>query len=318
MHTASHQLPDGTILGDMYRILHPLDVKDLWTVYRASPVDVVNPQTVALKVTSVGRLRSEALRLSGVSAGTPSPFPTFYRLFQDGSLSCMAIEYIPGISLYDVLFGSAHVEGVGRLTKDEVVAIGVQLAAAAMALHTRRSPLIFCGFRPANILQDERQSGRVCLPDLSVARPPTQVGGKPIPPLAIRGSEGYMPPEYDWAITPRTDIYGLGATLWVLLTGEESWRERGIFGNWSISPLVRLLRSMVNENPKHRPMTMAEVGERLLRLEKSSESKLLAPPLVVPKGNPIPQRASASGSKPASKPPLSRMHPVPRRSGMWK
>jgi len=318
MRTVNHQIPEGTILRETYRILYPLEVKDLWTVYLAESVEEESePQRAALKVTDAGSLRPEARRLASVPRGMSSSFPAFYREFQEGPLSCIAMEYIPGISLDEDLFGYADVPGKGRLRKEEVVAIGVQLASAAVALHTRRPSLIFCGFRPANILLDERQPGLVRLPDLSVARPPTQAGREQSPALAIRGQEGYMPPEYDGVVTPRTDIYGLGATLWVLLTGEESWQERGILGNWSLSPLVRLLRAMVDENPKRRPATMTEVSERLSRMGGLPESKS-APKPGTTKSTLIPARASSVQPKPTSTLPLSRARPVKRRSGTWK
>jgi serine/threonine protein kinase len=92
----------------------------------------------------------------------------------------------------------------------------VRQAADAIA-HAHRQGVIHCDLKPGNLLLDE--SGRVRVADFGLAR---SFGEGEATPQG--GTPGFLAPEqFDPAlgpVTPRTDVHGLGAVLYALLTGE--------------------------------------------------------------------------------------------------
>ena len=88
-------------------------------------------------------------------------------------------------------------------------------------LHDRKPPAIHRDIKPSNILLGDRSGhhlGFVYLVDFGSVQ--TSIA-KQTGTMTIVGSYGYMPPEqfFGWA-TPASDLYGLGATLIRLVTGE--------------------------------------------------------------------------------------------------
>ena len=126
------------------------------------------------------------------------------------------MDYIEGSSLSDLL-------KQGKSFKEEQIILwGIQLANALSYLHKQRPPIIHCDVKPGNIIV--RPDGDVCLIDFNIAYN--------LNSNAVMGySKGYASPEQIQAIQARksglgglqaldarTDIYGLGATLYHLIT----------------------------------------------------------------------------------------------------
>src|SRR5581483_511366 len=87
------------------------------------------------------------------------------------------------------------------------------------------------------------------------------------------GSPGYAAPEqYGKAQTTiQTDIYGLGATLQTLLTGQEPTlinrpQRKKLFQGKSRLQLQQLLRQMLELDARLRPQTIEEVRKQLQQL----------------------------------------------------
>ncbi|MBI2761667.1 MAG: protein kinase [Chloroflexi bacterium] len=122
----------------------------------------------------------------------------------------LAMELIEGDGLDDILATN------GPFQLNDVIRIANQVSDALAAVHARG--LVHRDIKPANILI-ERGAARAMLLDLGVARDlanATMTGGW------IVGTPGYMAPEQVQAggeITPRTDVYQLGATIYCLLAG---------------------------------------------------------------------------------------------------
>jgi RNA polymerase sigma factor (sigma-70 family) len=121
----------------------------------------------------------------------------------------LVMEWIDGENLASWL--------IGRRSVDEVICIGRELAAGLAAAHA--VGITHCDLKPQNILQD--RSGRVRVIDFGLAHWP-EADDSP-----LGGSAGYLAPEQIspafGMITERTDVYGMGALLYALLTGAPPW-----------------------------------------------------------------------------------------------
>jgi tetratricopeptide (TPR) repeat protein/tRNA A-37 threonylcarbamoyl transferase component Bud32 len=189
---------------------------------------------------------------------------------------CLVMKYIDGQSLAQ----RATQQG-GRLDSDEVVAHGRALADALRYLQQRDEPVLHRDIKPANILLD--QARRLWLIDFGFAR--AGLAGSTLPEHESMGTLGFTPPE-QWRgqAGPHSDIYAVGATMFVLLTGYQAERStllRIASGDKSYPPareldptisphLAELLSRMLAPEPLARP-TATELLQALTALQQPAE-----------------------------------------------
>ncbi len=123
-----------------------------------------------------------------------------------------AMEFVAGETL------AARVRREGRLPEKEVLGVALQVVSALE--HVQRFGLVHRDLKPENLLLTPDGTLKVC--DLGLAKPTAAESAGLARGGAIAGTPLYMAPEQvtapeavDW----RTDAYGLGATLYHLLTG---------------------------------------------------------------------------------------------------
>jgi tRNA A-37 threonylcarbamoyl transferase component Bud32 len=112
---------------------------------------------------------------------------------------------------------------LGRLINERPVtpaeAIGWVAAVAEAIQYAHECGIVHCDLKPSNILLDH--DGRVLITDFGLARSTNPAEGRS---SEFAGTAGFMAPEQidsNWGpIGPKTDVYGLGAVLHALLTGE--------------------------------------------------------------------------------------------------
>jgi serine/threonine protein kinase len=146
-------------------------------------------------------------QVTGSASETPGavPGPLHYYLI---------MEYVDGGNL-------RQVEGAGRLTPEQALAIVPQICEALQFAHSEG--IVHRDIKPENILLDKR--GRVKIADFGIAKMLGRAAGEaPLTGVGdIVGTPHYMAPEQiekPRAVDHRADIYSLGVVFYEMLTGE--------------------------------------------------------------------------------------------------
>jgi serine/threonine protein kinase len=135
--------------------------------------------------------------------------PQVIDFFEDAGRAYLVMEFIWGESLEKRLEQTRS-----PLMERQVLQWAVQVCEVLDYLHSRQPPVIFRDLKPSNVMVNN--AGVVKLVDFGIAR--TYKEHKLQDTIAL-GSENYAAPE-QWGqaqTDPRSDIYGLGSTMYHLL-----------------------------------------------------------------------------------------------------
>jgi diguanylate cyclase (GGDEF)-like protein len=211
---ADTSLSTGTIVGGTYRVVHELSRGAMGVVYRGEDLGLNRP--VAIKVLRsdlasdrdlVSRFRAEA----GLLASLHHPnLVQVYALGEHGGDVYFVMELVEGQSLSDVL--RATLARHEWFPTAAVAQIALEIGDALDAMHA--VGVIHRDVKPANVLLD-RERDRAVLVDVGVA---VRAGDQ----RDAAGTPGFAAPEsfLDYADAPTTDVYGLAATVYCMLTGK--------------------------------------------------------------------------------------------------
>ncbi len=220
---AIKQLDSGTVLNGRYEIARRIGGGGMGAVYLAKDRNLGDASRAVKEMVeahldpgqhekAVGDFKRESLLLTALEH--PS-IPTIYDYFYDESLGrfYLVMKYISGGDLASRLRNAPG----GRIDEKTVTDWGMQVADVLEYLHTRPKQIIYRDLKPANLMIDGN-TGRVMLIDFGIAR---WVKREEKGVTAV-GTMGYAPPElFGGRVEPRSDIYGLGATMFHLLTGTD-------------------------------------------------------------------------------------------------
>ncbi len=141
--------------------------------------------------------------------------PRVYRVFEDGenNLISMLMDYVEGPNLEQLRLQ----QPAKRFSFPQALKIMRPIMEAVSYLHAQQPPIIHRDIKPANVIVSPLDEGAM-LVDFGIAKEYDENSTT----AAIRHcSPGYGAPEqYVSGTSMQTDIYGLGATFYTLLTGE--------------------------------------------------------------------------------------------------
>ena len=261
----------GRTLGH-YRIIEKVGAGGMGVVYRAR--DERLDRDVAIKVLPAGaladdeartRFRKEAMALSRLNHPNVA---TIHDFNSEGDVDFLAMEYIPGITLAEML-------PPGGLPEPEVIRLGRQAAEALEAAHEQG--LIHRDLKPGNIMVTPK--GLVKLLDFGLAKL-LRPSGPVDKTLTFAGTESfsgtlaYMAPEQleGRRIDQRTDIHAIGIILYELATGQR------LFPQTSASQVVEAILHQRPEAPRALNSRISEGLERIIFkcLEKEPDNRYAA------------------------------------------
>ena len=259
------------VLMQRYRILEKIGEGGFGLVYKA--IDKKNNMTVAIKQINVAALSMQEIidvtdsynrEITLLPKLQHHSLPRIYGYFTDEDHWYIIMEYINGKTLEETLAKAS----TGRLSVQQVLDIGMALCDVLAYLHAQQPSIIYRDIKPANIMITNK--GAIYLIDFGTARRYRADQSRDTGSL---GSPGYAAPEqYGKAqTTPKTDIYGLGATLQTLLTGKEPLEiaTGGIPPDCDIpTDLQRLIRQMMSRDASKRPYDMQVIGQALANTKK--------------------------------------------------
>ena len=207
--------------------------------------DTEKNRTAAVKVLSPDRTSTEEEKerfVRAMKTMLPIRHPNIVSLWnagKSGPFCWAAMEFIDCESMTEVI----HRIGIeGMLDWRDVWRVGVDIGRALEKAYSEK--VIHRNVTPANILR--RKSDKTCLlGDLMLAKALEGALSKQVTtPGQLLGELPYLPPERtrDQSIVDtRSDLYGLGATMYALLAGKPP------FESDSTSELIRMIRDDVPE-----------------------------------------------------------------------
>ena len=287
--------PDLPFALGNYTLLELLGTGGMGQVFKAEHRPM--KRIVALKLLSPHLVRSPAAQARfrrEISAMARLSSPYIVTAFDGGeAVGCqyLAMEYVPGQSLAD------RVRQSGPLSIDR--ALDCLIQAARGLEHAHEAGIIHRDVKPSNLLlHSDGAADRVKLLDLGLAglRDEGEVHdltGNDAP----MGTTHFMAPEQaanPHDVDARADIYGLGCTLFYLLTGRPPYegstamqillahRDKPIPSLHAARPdcppaLDALFHRLVAKRPEDRPASMRAVIAELERIRRDPQARPMGP-----------------------------------------
>lgn len=206
----------GSYLDGKYKILNKIGQGGMSVVYMAIN-EKANKTWAVKEVRRSGVLDFETVR-QGLIAETDilknlshPNLPSIVDVIDTDDSFIIIMDYIEGNTLYETL------QKYGAQPQSYVIEWAKQLCDVLGYLHSRPKPIIYRDLKPSNIML--KPDGNVMLIDFGTAR---EYKTQNIADTTCLGTYGYAAPEQfkgHGQSDARTDIFGLGRTLYHLVTG---------------------------------------------------------------------------------------------------
>lgn len=268
----------GRLIDDRYEVRSRIARGGMATVYLAT--DRRLERRVAIKVmhghlADDSNFRNRFVQEARSAARLADPHVvSVFDQGQDSDLAYLVMEYLPGITLRDLL------RDHGKLTPRQVVDIMDAVTSGLAAAH--RAGIIHRDLKPENVLLAD--DGRIKISDFGLAR---AASANTATGQSLLGTIAYLSPELvtRGVADARSDIYALGIMMYEMLTGEQPYKGEQPMqiayqhANESVprpsvvtpsvpDPLDDLVLWATERSPDERPSDARELLERLREVEK--------------------------------------------------
>ncbi|MDH6424888.1 serine/threonine protein kinase/beta-lactam-binding protein with PASTA domain [Aurantimicrobium minutum] len=217
MTTAAEDPMIGRLIDGRYQVKSRIARGGMATVYLAT--DLRLERRVAVKIMHGHLADDSAFKARFVQEARSAArlaHPNVVNVFdqgQDSDMAYLVMEYLPGITLRDLL------KDYGKLTPEQTVDIMDAVLQGLAAAH--ESGIVHRDLKPENVLLAD--DGRIKLGDFGLARATTAntASGQ-----ALLGTIAYLSPELltRGVADARSDIYAIGIMMYEMLTGEQPFK----------------------------------------------------------------------------------------------
>ncbi|HEY1354119.1 MAG TPA: protein kinase [Ktedonobacteraceae bacterium] len=221
-------LPPGTLLRKRYLVRNVLRAGRSGTIYLVKDQQEKNSRHQLFALKEIAGLDQQTRYHLTVGSLTlrhlrHPALPAVHSLFNDDKRGCVyaVMDYIEGTGLETL----RRQQPDKRLNWSELRGICEQVVAALTYLHLQDPALYHGDLKPDCIVRN--QAGRAILLGLDYSQTVVSTQAPPAAPF----SSSYAPEQFSDTIDARTDVFGLGAVLYELLTGQRP-----------VDALVRLAR----------------------------------------------------------------------------
>ncbi|WP_431277490.1 Stk1 family PASTA domain-containing Ser/Thr kinase [Leifsonia poae] len=269
----------GRLIDGRYQVRSRIARGGMATVYLAT--DLRLERRVAIKVMH-GHLADDSVFKSRFVQEARSAarlaHPNVVNVFdqgQDSDMAYLVMEYLPGITLRDLL------KDYGKLTPEQTIDIMEAVLSGLAAAH--KAGIVHRDLKPENVLLAD--DGRIKIGDFGLAR---AASANTATGQALLGTIAYLSPELvtRGVADARSDIYALGIMMYEMLTGEQPFQGEQPMQiayqhandavptpsakNPSVpAELDDLVLWATAKDPDKRPHDAREMLDRLIEAEKS-------------------------------------------------
>ena len=230
-------LPIGTILRDRYVVEELLGKGGFGAVYLVRDLRVRQNLFAIKELIDSSKLERERFTFEGeILKRVDHPaLPRIYRVFDDekSGRAYILMDYIEGSNLEAL----RQQQPEKHFSLSQVLFLIAPIIDAVSYLHQQHPPIVHRDIKPANIIVPKTGDGTV-LVDFGIAK---EYDPDSTTTVIRRASPGYGAPEqYTRGTNTRTDIYGLGATIYALLTGlipADAFHRMAQMGSTGVDPL---------------------------------------------------------------------------------
>ncbi|MCO8123789.1 serine/threonine protein kinase [Stieleria sp. TO1_6] len=270
----------GFFLGN-YKLLGHIGTGGMSSVYLAEHTKLHDKRAIKVlpkkRVSDSSYLARFQLEAKAIASLSHPNIVRAYDIDNEGDIHYIVMEYVDGLDL------QALVKRDGPL--DPSTAAGVIAQAARGLAHAHEKGVIHRDVKPANLLLDSKHSVRLL--DMGLAL----MGAQEEESLTVANNENvlgtadYLAPEQalnSHSVDHRADIYGLGCTMYYLLTGRPPFNQgtlaqRIAMHQKEMPQPIRTIRpscpgelegicvKMIQKDPKYRYQTATDVAEVLER-----------------------------------------------------
>ena len=245
-------------MAGRYRVLKPLGKGGQGSVWRA--VHLRTEQPWAIKAIEKKQDGGGFRELNAMKKLHHPNLPRVLDVLEDEAYLYLVMEYVGGHDLEEIIRNQGH------LGPRQVLDVGIQIGGALTYLHERAKAVWHLDLKPANIIC--RRDGRMILVDFGSAW--TETGQEE---RRRYGTEGFAAPEqFDLTekVDGRTDVYGLGATLYYLISGKQyslSLKKAKIPG--CPEKLGEIIKKCLCQEKEQRYETSRKLQKELIQLKRS-------------------------------------------------